>query len=128
VAIVNSGSTANLNAVMALMSPLFDNPLRPGDEVITHAVTFPTTLAPIVHGGLIPVFVDCELGTSQRESGVARTRSRPRRGHHGALRWAIPLTSNGTCARRNLYLIEDTCDARRHVAQQAGGHFRRSAR
>jgi len=60
---VNSGSSANLVAVMAMMSSQLERPLKPGDEVITPAVTFPTTLAPIVHSGLIPVFVDCEVGT-----------------------------------------------------------------
>ena len=62
-ALVNSGSTANLTAVMALMSRQLDRPLVAGDEVITPAVTFPTTLAPLVHGGIIPVFVDCEVET-----------------------------------------------------------------
>jgi CDP-6-deoxy-D-xylo-4-hexulose-3-dehydrase len=60
---VNSGSSANLTAVLTLTAPQTERPLRAGDEVITPAVTFPTTLAPLVHAGLVPVFVDCELGT-----------------------------------------------------------------
>ncbi|MBI2930698.1 MAG: lipopolysaccharide biosynthesis protein RfbH [Planctomycetes bacterium] len=63
VILVNSGSSANLVALSALCSEMLKEPLRPGDEVVTPAVTFPTTLAPIVQNGLIPVFVDCDLGT-----------------------------------------------------------------
>ena len=59
----NSGSSANLLAVAALCSPQTPNPLGPGDEVITPAATFPTTVAPLVQNGLVPVFVDCEIGT-----------------------------------------------------------------
>lgn len=114
-ALVNSGSTANLCAVMTLMSGQLDNPLRPGDEVITPAVTFPTTLAPIVHSGLIPVFVDCEVGTYNinphlLESAISdKTRA-----------IVVPHTLGNPCdmdiiselvRRYSLYLIEDTCDA-----------------
>ncbi len=60
---VNSGSSANLIAVATLCSPQVERPLRPGDEVITPAPPFPTTVAPLVQYGLVPVFVDCELGT-----------------------------------------------------------------
>lgn len=113
--LVNSGSTANLAAVMALMTNHVERPLRPGDEVITPAVTFPTTLAPIVHSGLIPVFVDCEVGTYNIdprlvESAVSeRTRA-----------IVVPHTLGNPCdldivadvARRHgLWLVEDTCDA-----------------
>ena len=113
--VVNSGSTANLTAVMTLMSKQLADPLRPGDEVITPAVTFPTTLSPLVHSGLIPVFVDCEVGTyninpSLVEAAVSkRTRA-----------MLVPHTLGNPCdmdvlcdiaARHNLYLIEDTCDA-----------------
>ncbi len=60
---VNSGSSANLVALTALTSPkLGDRRLRPGDEVITVAAGFPSTVAPIVQNGLIPVFVDVRLG------------------------------------------------------------------
>ena len=69
--LVNSGSAANLLMVATLCSPELDRlleddgkpRLQPGDEVITPAVTFPTTLAPIVQNRLVPVFVDCEAGT-----------------------------------------------------------------
>src|SRR5260370_36715999 len=68
---VNSGSSANLLMVSTLCSPDLERylepgdprPLVPGDEVITPAVTFPTTLSPIVQNRLLPAFVDLELGT-----------------------------------------------------------------
>ncbi len=113
--VVNSGSTANLTAVLALMSRQLENPLRPGDEVITPAVTFPTTLAPIVHSGLVPVFVDSVVGTynvdpSRLEEAISeKTRA-----------LMIPHALGNPCdmkvicdlvQRYNLYLIEDCCDA-----------------
>lgn len=113
--LVNSGSTANLTAVLALMSNQLVDPLRPGDEVITPAVTFPTTLAPIVHSGLIPVFVDCQVGTYNVNPALledaisAKTRA-----------LMIPHTLGNPCdmdvicdlaERHHLYLIEDSCDA-----------------
>ena len=62
--LVNSGSSANLCALMALTSPeLGERRLRPGDEVITAAAGFPTTVNPIVQAGCVPVFVDSELRT-----------------------------------------------------------------
>jgi CDP-6-deoxy-D-xylo-4-hexulose-3-dehydrase len=60
---VNSGSSANLALLAALCSPHVERPLQPGDEVITPAATFPTVVAPVVQNNLVPVFVDCELGT-----------------------------------------------------------------
>ncbi len=115
VALVNSGSTANLTAVMALMSPLLDNPLRPGDEVITPAVTFPTTLAPLVHGGLLPVFVDCEVGTYNINprliEGALSPKTRAIMVPHTL---GVPCDLDvlvDICKRHGLYLIEDTCDA-----------------
>ena len=60
---VNSGSSANLVALTALTSPkLGERRLKPGDEVITVAAGFPSTVAPIVQNGLVPVFVDVRLG------------------------------------------------------------------
>lgn len=112
---MSSGSTANLTAVLALMSQQLDDPLKPGDEVITPAMTFPTTLSPIVHSGLIPVFVDCEVGTYNINSALIE----------GAISEKtraimIPHTLGNPCdmdiicelvERYNLYLIEDACDA-----------------
>ena len=60
--LVNSGSSANLNAFMALTSPLLgERQIRRGDEVITVAAGFPTTIAPIVQYGAVPVFVDVTI-------------------------------------------------------------------
>ena len=62
--ITNSGSSANLLAISALSSKrLGGNRLKPGDEVITPALTFPTTLNPIIQNGLIPVFLDVDTET-----------------------------------------------------------------
>ena len=115
VVLVNSGSTADLAAVMALMSPLLDRPLRPGDEVITPAVTFPTTLVPLVHGGLLPVFVDCEVGTYNVNPRLLEGAIGPR-----TRALMLPHTLGNPCdldvvmdlvKRHDLYLIEDACDA-----------------
>ena len=114
-ACVNSGSTANLTAVMALMSKQLERPWKAGDEIITPAVTFPTTLAPLVHGGIVPVLVDCELGTYNVDpKEVERAITKKTRG------LMIPHTLGNPCAldtlvalaqKHDLYLIEDTCDA-----------------
>ena len=62
--LVNSGSSANLVALSALTSPkLGDQRLKPGDEMITVAAGFPTTVNPAIQYGLVPVFLDVELGT-----------------------------------------------------------------
>jgi CDP-6-deoxy-D-xylo-4-hexulose-3-dehydrase len=114
-ALVNSGSSANLTAVMALMSPQFDEPLRPGDEVITPAVTFPTTVAPLVHGGLIPVFVDCEVDTYNIDPARIEAALSPK-----TRAIVIPHTLGNPCdldvigdivRRKGLLLVEDCCDA-----------------
>src|SRR5262249_44142472 len=62
--LVNSGSSANLVAFATLTSPQLDRPLQRGDEVITVAAGFPTTVAPIVQYGCVPVFVDVDLETA----------------------------------------------------------------
>ncbi len=112
---VNSGSTANLLTVMTLMSPQLRRPLRPGDEVITTAVGFPTTLTPIVHGGLIPVFVDVELGTYNIDPGLIESAISDK-----TRAIMVAHTLGNPCdlevlvelARRyDLYLVEDCCDA-----------------
>src|SRR5258707_1585269 len=61
--LVNSGSSANLVAFATVTSPQLDRPLQPGDEVITVAAGFPTTVAPIVQHGCVPVFIDVDLAT-----------------------------------------------------------------
>ncbi len=112
---VNSGSTANLLAVMTMMSSQLKRPLRPGDEVITAAVGFPTTLAPIVHGGLIPVFVDAEVGTYNiNPSLIEAAVSKNTRAIMIAHTLGNPCDMDvivDVAKRHDLYLIEDCCDA-----------------
>ena len=114
--LVNSGSSANLVALSALTSPkLGDRRLWPGDEVITVAAGFPTTLNPILQCGLVPVFVDVHIPTynidvSQLEAALSsRTR---------AIMLAHTLGNPFDLAAvmdlvkaRDLWLIEDCCDA-----------------
>jgi len=112
----NSGSSANLLALSALTSPkLGDRALKPGDEVITLAAGFPTTLNPIIQNRLVPVFIDVELGTydvnverlkeaigpKTRAIMIAHTLGNP-----------YELDAVMDLARRlNLWVIEDNCDA-----------------
>jgi len=115
VVFVNSGSSANLLAVATLCSRELEGHLEQGDEVITPAVTFPTTVAPLIQNGLIPVFVDCELGTynldvSALEEAISeRTRA-----------IFVPHTLGNPCEmdeimrlaeKWGLFVIEDACDA-----------------
>ena len=114
--LVNSGSSANLVALSCLTSPsLGERRLRPGDEVITVAAGFPTTVNPIIQNGLVPVFVDVQIPTynvdvSQLEAAVSpRTR---------AIMLAHTLGNpfdldavTAFAGKHNLWLIEDCCDA-----------------
>ena len=112
---VNSGSTANLTAILTLMSQQLNRPLAAGDEVITPAITFPTTLTPLVHSGMVPVFVDCRLGTYNIDPDlIEEAVSRETRAIF------VPHTLGNPCDmhvirdvadRHGLYLIEDACDA-----------------
>ncbi|QEK17166.1 lipopolysaccharide biosynthesis protein RfbH [[Clostridium] hylemonae] len=114
--LVNSGSSANLNAFMALTSPLLgERQVKPGDEMITVAAGFPTTVTPAIQYGVIPVFVDITipqynidvnmlekaLSEKTRVVMVAHTLGNP-----------FDLTTvKCFCERHNLWLIEDNCDA-----------------
>src|SRR6202142_4430285 len=114
--LVNSGSSANLAALSCLTSPsLGDRRLRPGDEVITVAAGFPTTVNPIIQNGLVPVFVDIQLPTynvdaTHLEAAVsARTR---------AIVLAHTLGNpfdldavRAFAGKHDLWVIEDCCDA-----------------
>lgn len=113
--LVNSGSSANLIAIAVLMSLQLSNHLSPGDEVITPAVTFPTTLTPIIQSGLIPVIVDCELGTynidaAKLEEAIS-PKSRAMFISHTLGNPCLMDKVTELCSKYNLYLIEDTCDA-----------------
>lgn len=113
--VCNSGSSANLLAVSALCSPMIDNPLKPGDEVITPAATFPTTLAPIIQNNLIPVFVDITLGDYNLNlSKIEQAINEKTRAIIFPHTLGNPVDMNKLmeiAKRHNLYVIEDTCDA-----------------
>jgi CDP-6-deoxy-D-xylo-4-hexulose-3-dehydrase len=112
----NSGSSANLLAVSALTSyKLGERRLKPGDEVITVAAGFPTTVAPIVQNGLIPVFVDIELGTynvnpEQLEAALSPRTKAVFLAHTLGIPFDLDKVTD-FAHRNNLWLIEDNCDA-----------------
>lgn len=113
--IVNSGSSANLCAIATLGSHKLKDPLRPGDEVITAAAAFPTTVNPIVQSGWTPVFVDIELGTYnvtvQRVRAALSDRTRAVvLAHTMGFPFDAPAIAD-LCRERGIYLIEDCCDA-----------------
>jgi len=113
---VNSGSSANLVALSALTSPkLGERSLKPGDEVITVAMGFPTTVNPIIQNGLTPVLVDVELQTydaiAERliEAVTPKTRA-IMMAHTLGNPFNLELVQR-ICKENNLWLIEDSCDA-----------------
>ena len=114
--LVNSGSSANLVAVSALTSPtLGDRQLRPGDEVITVAAGFPTTVNPILQNRLVPVFVDVELTTYNVDVTALERALSPRTkalifAHTLGNPFNLAAVSEFTRAN-HLWLIEDCCDA-----------------
>ncbi len=114
--LVNSGSSANLLALTALTSPsLGDRRLQPGDEVITVAAGFPTTLAPILQNQLVPVFVDVNLGdyTAIPERLVEAVSPRTR-ALFLAHTMGVPFdldTVMHLAKEHDLWVVEDNCDA-----------------
>ena len=114
--LVNSGSSANLLAVAALTSQkLGDRRLRPGDEVITLAAGFPTTVNPILQNGLVPVFVDVSLPTFNVDVSYLETALSERtRAVFFAHTLGNPFDLDAVTAftkKHGLWLIEDCCDA-----------------
>ncbi|GAI32807.1 unnamed protein product, partial [marine sediment metagenome] len=114
--LVNSGSSANLLAVFALKSvKLGRRRLKNGDEVITTAVNFPTTVNPIIINNLIPVFVDVDLGTyNVNIESLKKAISKKTKAVILAHTLANPFNIKEVlkiCRRHNLWLIEDNCDA-----------------
>jgi len=114
--LTNSGSSANLLAISSLTSTkLGKQRLRPGDEVITVAAGFPTTVAPIVQNRLVPVFVDVELETYNVDVEQLETAVSPKTGAiilAHTLGNPFNLDAVTEIARKhNLWLIEDNCDA-----------------
>ena len=113
---VNSGSSANLLALSALTSPkLGKRALKPGDEVLTVAMGFPTTVNPIVQNGLRPVMVDVELGTYDAMADRLREAVGPKTkavmmAHTLGNPFNLDLVTE-LCKEHELWLIEDNCDA-----------------
>lgn len=125
---VNSGSSANLIALSVLANPATPNGIRPGDEVITPAVTWATTVFPIVNVGAVPVLVDIDLDTlnvhvAEMEKAIS---------HRTRAIMVVHLIGN-PCAmkpitdlarKHNLFLIEDSCESQgAEVDDQKVGSF-----
>jgi CDP-4-dehydro-6-deoxyglucose reductase, E1 len=114
--LVNSGSSANLVAFASLMSPLLgERALKRGDEVVSVAAGFPTTLNPIIQNGMVPVFVDVEIGTYNIDPEALKKAIGPKTraiflahtlGNPYNLDVVMELVK-----KHNLWLIEDCCDA-----------------
>lgn len=115
IVLTNSGSSANLLAISALCSPQLKNRLKPGDEVITPAATFPTTINPIIQNNLLPVLIDVELGTyniavekmedalSEKTKAIMIPHTL---GNPNDMDYIMDFVEDNS-----LYLIEDACDA-----------------
>jgi len=116
ISLVNSGSSANLVAFSTLTSPrLKDRRVRPGDEVITVAAGFPTTVNPILQNGAIPVFVDVELGSyvptmEKIEAALSPKTKAVMIAHTMGVPYAVRELRE-FCDRHKLWLVEDNCDA-----------------
>lgn len=112
----NSGSSANLLAFSALTSnKLGERAIQPGDEVITVAGGFPTTVNPMMHHGIIPVFVDLDLAThnidvTQLENAYSRKVKAVMLAHSLGNPFNLKVILD-FCKKYNLWLIEDNCDA-----------------
>lgn len=114
--LVNSGSSANLIAVTALTShKLGDKRLKPGDEVITVAAGFPTTVGPLIQNGLVPVFVDVELGTYDvKADDLEKAISDKTKAIVMAHTLGNPFNLSKVMElskKYDLWVIEDNCDA-----------------
>ena len=114
--LVNSGSSANLIAFFALTAPeLGDRAIRRGDEVITVAAGFPTTVSPIIQYGAIPVFLDVtipqyNIDVSQLESAYSNKTKAVFIAHTLGNPFDL-LAVKEFCDKHGLWLVEDTCDA-----------------
>lgn len=114
--VVNSGSSANLLAFMALTSPLLgERRIMPNDEVITVAAGFPTTVAPIVQYGAIPVFIDVTIPQYNLDPAMLEAALSPRtKAVMAAHTLGNPFdlaAVKSFCDRHGLWLVEDNCDA-----------------
>ena len=115
VRIVNSGSSANLVALSSLTSEKIKNFIKPGNEVVTSAVGFPTTVNPIFQNNLVPVFVDSELGTyNPTANSIIEACSENTKAIFQAHTLGNPFEVQKLkdfCEDKNIWLIEDNCDA-----------------
>jgi len=115
-ALVNSGSSANLLAFMTLTSPLLgDKAIRPGDEVITVAAGFPTTVTPILQYGAVPVFVDVtipqyNMDVSVLEEALSHKTKAVMAAHTLGNPFDLGVVKQ-FCDKHGLWLVEDNCDA-----------------
>ncbi|MCR5847103.1 MAG: lipopolysaccharide biosynthesis protein RfbH [Lachnospiraceae bacterium] len=114
--LVNSGSSANLCAFMALTSPLLkERQVLPGDEMITVAAGFPTTVTPAIQYGVVPVFIDVtipqyNLDVSMLEEALSEKTKVVMAAHTLGNPFDLKAVKD-FCDRHNLWLIEDNCDA-----------------
>lgn len=114
--LVNSGSSANLLAFMALTSPLLgERQVKPGDEMITVAAGFPTTVTPAIQYGAIPVFIDVtipqyNLDVTQLEAALSEKTKVVMAAHTLGNPFDLKAVKE-FCDKHNLWLIEDNCDA-----------------
>lgn len=116
VSLVNSGSSANLLAFMALTSPLLkERAVQRGDEIITVACGFPTTVTPILQYGAIPVFVDVtipqyNIDVNQLQNALSKKTKAVMIAHTLGNPFDLKVLKD-FCVKHNLWLIEDNCDA-----------------
>ena len=125
--LVNSGSSANLIAFMALTSPLLgERAIKRGDEVITVAAGFPTTVAPIIQYGAVPVFVDVtipqyNMDVTQLEKAVSDKTKAVMAAHTLGNPFNLREVK-AFCEKHNLWLVEDNCDALGSTYEMDGKH------
>lgn len=116
VSVVNSGSSANLLAFMSLTSPLLgERQVKRGDEIITVAAGFPTTMAPIIQYGAVPVFVDVtipqyNIDVNKLEEAFSSKTKAVMLAHTLGNPFDLKEVKD-FCDKHNLWLIEDNCDA-----------------
>ena len=119
---VNSGSSANLLALSVLTNPVLPNPILPGEEIITPAVTWATTVFPILNVGAVPVLVDVELDSYNLDPGAVERAITPQTRAillvHLMGRPCEMDALQDIARRHNLYLVEDACEA--HGAEYKG--------
>lgn len=115
-ALVNSGSSANLLAFMTLTSPLLgERAVKPGDEIITVAAGFPTTVTPIIQYGAVPVFIDVTIPQYNMDIDLLEKAVSPKtKAVMAAHTLGNPFNLKALrefCDKHSLWLIEDNCDA-----------------